>query len=110
MGLDEVAHAVAVDAVAIADSKEVETKISVEIWLDQIHILVRLARITRLMSATCCKGKLGDAVEALGGLAHGAVLEQRLSLAILLSGPIELSSEVIVQAHSRLHVVLLEDV
>ena len=54
----------------IANSKEVETKMTSHIWLNDVWILVLFVRITWLMTNTCCESKFCNTVEPWCSLSH----------------------------------------
>ena len=55
-----------IHSMAVAYCEEMESQLSKHVWHQNIRVLILFVRVPRLMSNTCCKGELGDAVEALG--------------------------------------------
>lgn len=54
-----------VEAVAIADSEEMQPKLASHVWTQNVAVLVWLVGVARLMPNARRKSKLGDAVELL---------------------------------------------
>lgn len=60
----------AVLAVSIHYSKEMETEVSHHVWNQRIRVLIHLVRIPWLMTCTCCECKLCDDVETFCACFH----------------------------------------
>ena len=68
MFFDVLAYNVTIQSMSIAYAKKMKTKMIFHIWLNYERILILLIWISWLMTHTCCKSKLGDAIKSIGCL------------------------------------------
>ena len=55
---------------AVANWKEMETKLPQHVWTENVWVLVLFVRISRLVSHACCKGKFCNNIEPFYGCTH----------------------------------------